>query len=92
MKQVKIVPIRAERLNFTNKDNSKSEMTKIYYCVELSQTDNVVGYSILECYKSGNVLEKLKPYILRQVVADIKETGTSNGTKWSITKIDNKDI
>ena len=93
MKEVRITIIRAELMNFYNKDTKeKREMTKITYCVKLSTTDKVVGNSILECFKQGNVLNKVQPYIMKEVLAHITETGTSNGTKWSISKIDNKDL
>lgn len=93
MKQVRITIIRGELVNFYNKSTKESkEMTKITYCVELSNTDKVVGHSVFECFKQGNCLKTILPYVMKETMAHINEFATGNGTKWSIARIDNKEL
>jgi len=93
MKQVDITLIRAELSSWPDKKTGEIiEMTKIYYVVQMSNTDKNIGGSILVCHRRGNHLEKLKPYVSRKVLANVREDATENGSKWVITKIDNKDL
>ena len=93
MKNAEIRIIRAELENWPNKTTGEvREMTKIYYAIKMADNDNVLGYSILKCYKQGNLLPILTQYIMAKCVADIEERPTENGSKYVLMKLNGKEL
>lgn len=94
MKQAMITLINGELVNFKNSATGAydKEMTKLNYAINMANTDKTVGYAILSCYKQGNLLKKIEPYIMKQVSAAIEERPTENGSKYVITKVNNIEL
>lgn len=93
MRNAKIYIIRAELEKWPNKTTGEvKEMTKIYYAIEMSNAQNSIGYAILKGYRPGNHIDFLKSRIMREVLAEIKEQATDNGSKYILVKIDNKEL
>jgi predicted RNase H-related nuclease YkuK (DUF458 family) len=74
------------------KNGEVRDMTKMIYAIPMSGTDNSVGPALLECYKVGNFIEKLKNKIMIKTSAEIEERPTNNGCKFVIKKIDNVEL
>lgn len=93
MKNALITIINGEITYFKDNNGEYSkEMTKINYAINMANTDRNIGPAILNCYRQGNLFDKIKPYIMKSVQATIEERPTDNGSKYVITKIDNKEI
>lgn len=45
--------------------------TKIGYITQLENTDKFIGYSTLEAWLNGKAIEKIKPFIMKEVKATI---------------------
>lgn len=57
------------------KDKNTGEvtfMTKIVYTYDRSENDKQLGPNILFCYRPGNLISKLKPYINTKDLIDIE--------------------
>lgn len=67
-------------------------MTELNYAINMANTDKTVGYAILSCYKQGNLLKKIEPFIMKPVTSTIEERPTENGSKYVITKISNIEL
>lgn len=90
MKKMQSTIINASLSSITNeKTGEVSSMTKITYTVKREDTDIMVGPAILECYKIGNFLEKIKGNIMKLVEIELDEKPTKNGVKYVITKVNN---
>jgi hypothetical protein len=93
MIQKEITIIYAQRTNITNeKTGVVTELTKIVYAVKMNNNENIVGNAVLENYKVGNLLEKIKPFVMKNVNAVIEEKATKNGSKYVIQKLNNVEI
>jgi len=93
MIQKEITIIYAQRTNITDeKTGVVTELTKIVYATKMSSNDNIVGCAVLENYKVGNHLEKIKSFIMKNVTAVIEEKATKNGSKYVIQKINNVEL
>ena len=93
MKNAEIRIIRAELEHWPNKTTGEvKDMTKILYAIKMADSDNVVGQSVLKCYKQGNLLEILKPLVLVKSMATIEERPTENGSKYVLTQLNGKNI
>lgn len=93
MKNAEIRIIRAELEKWPNKTTGEiREMTKIYYAIKMSDNDNVVGYSILKCYKQGNLLSTLNPLVMNKTMASIEERPTENGSKYVLVSVNGKEL
>ena len=78
---------------FKDKDGKYTkEMTKINYAINMARTDRNVGPAILNCYRSGNHLKTIEPFVLKATRATIEEQPTENGSKYVITKIADKEL
>ena len=95
-KNVKVRIVRGELNYFKNSDTGAYDkpMTKIYYLVKQEESDRVVGSSYKYCFKNGDLREILKPYTehCQEVLVDIAERPTENGTKDVIETINNKQL
>lgn len=93
MKNVRGEILTLDLMELTNeKTGVVSEMTKIMYRID---TDGVEekrhsGAGILECYRQGNYVEKLKAFTKIGKISqiDIELRPTKNGSKYVITKVD----
>lgn len=93
MKNANIMIINAQLTKFNNNTTGEiTEMTKVTYAIPMSHTENFVGNAVLECYKRGNSLKQIEEYIMQKVSATIEERPTKNGSKYVLTKINNKEI
>ena len=93
MKNANIYIISAELERWPNKATGEiTEMTKIYYAIKMSNTENKVGYSVLKCYKKGNNLDFFSSLVMREVKANIEERPTENGSKYVLSEINGKAI
>ncbi len=94
MKQVRITIINASVNKVKDKKTGQytGSLTKIVYAVERTNTENLVGNAILTCYKQGNLLKTLTPYVMKLSNAEIREDFTDNGSKWAIMKLNNVEL
>lgn len=93
MKKIQTIILGASLSNITNeKTGEVKPLTKIMYTVDRDNTEKLIGPALLECYKIGNHMDKISKYIMRSVTIEIDEIPTKNGSKYSITKIDNIEL
>lgn len=75
-----------------DKNGTVTDMTKIVYTVDRENTDRHVGPALLECYRQGNLLNKLKPYVMQKSVIEIEERMTKKGSNYVVTKVNDVSI
>ena len=90
MKKIQSTIINASLSQITNESTGVvSDMTKITYTIKREDTDVLLGPAMLECYKIGNYIDKLKGNIMKPVEIELEEKPTKNGVKYVITKVNN---
>lgn len=95
MKNINAELLSLDLMSIKNEDTGEvTQMTKILYRIDSEDTDVHVGPAILECYKVGNYLEKLKQFckIGKIVHLDIDTRPTKNGAKYVLTKVETVDL
>ena len=94
VKDALITVINCELVYFKNSatGNYDKEMTKINYAINMSNTDRTIGPSILSCYKQGNLLKDIEPYVMKATRSTIEELPTENGSKYVISKLGQKEF
>lgn len=92
-RKVKSILINANLVDITNeKTGEVSHLTKFTYAVSKSNNDYSVGGALLECYRSGNLLEKVNARTMKECILEIEEKPTKNGSKYILRKIDNLEL
>lgn len=90
MKKLQSTIINANLSKLVNEKTGEFiDMTKIIYTVSRENTDSFVGPAMLECYRVGNYIEKIKPYVMKPVELELDEKPLKNGVKYVISKINN---
>lgn len=89
--------VNAEVSNFkNNKTGEITVMTKITYTYPREVSDEVLGPNILTCYRPGNVLSKIKPYVdtkdMSVIEIDERFDSQKNVFKKVIKKINNIEV
>ena len=87
----KILVLNCSPVIFTNKETGEvREMCKLTYGVFVEETENFIGYGILEGYVKSGALDVAKKYICKLVEAKIRMLPQKNGFKYIITSINNE--
>lgn len=93
MKKIETTIIRADLSQIVNeKTGEVKDMTKFLYTVDMENTENSEGPALLECYKIGNYIPKIKGKTMKKCIAEIEERPIKNGSKYIIKKIDNMEL
>ena len=88
MNNIKVLLLNIQKVNFSNKDTGEVKtMCKITYGIDLTETDNFSGYSILESYAKESAFTGLEKVLKRECMASVEFKPTQNGVKYVITKI-----
>ncbi len=90
-----ILLIFAGVTKFTDKKTGEVvEMTEIIYGLPIEKDKLHCGYGVLKCYRKGNVTDECFLHVGRRVKATITATpdANSNHVKYSLTKLNGKDI
>lgn len=73
MEKIKSRIISCELSEFKNqKTGEVTYMTKIVYTYPRTNTENEIGSNILTCYRPGNLISKIKPYIDTKDLLDVE--------------------
>lgn len=66
--ELKIIVINVQEIV----SNETGEVyTKVGYITQLENTDKFIGYSMLEAWLNGRALEKIRPFIMKEVKATV---------------------
>lgn len=90
---VKVILLNLQKVNFSNKETGQvTTMCKITYGLDLTKTDNFVGYSVLESYAKESAFAGLEKVLKRECMAVMEYKPTQNGVKYVITKINDTPV
>lgn len=67
-------------------------LTRFTFAIPKDNSTYSVGGAILELYKQGDYIDKVKDKTLKNVSILVDEKLTKNGTKFSLTSIDNLEL
>lgn len=97
MEKVNSRIINADVTEFKNaKTGEVTTMTKIIYTYPRENSDTYLGPNIVTCYRPGNILSKIKPYVDNndRCVLELEERldNKTNQFKKVIKKINNTEV
>lgn len=73
MEKIKSRIISCDLSNFKNQKTGEiTYMTKIVYTYPRENTETEIGSNILTCYRPGNLISKIKPYVDTKDLIDIE--------------------
>lgn len=89
----KIFVLNVAPVKFTNKETGEvKEMCKVQYGVRCEDTEQFIGYAILEAYVQGSGLNTIKKYVSKIVDAKVRMVPQKNGFKYVLTSLNNEAI
>lgn len=87
---LKIIIVNAQKIV---KKETGEVLTKIGYMTQLDNTDNFIGYSVLDAWCNSDSINRFKDYIGKEVMATIgHKAGKNNSLSAYIKKIDKMTI
>lgn len=91
--KARVFLLNAELQEFKDDNGKDVVMTKIQYCSDAEESENYIGFGITKkCFRRGNKLKDLKPFIKKYSTVEFKNVETENGYKQTIVKVENQEI
>lgn len=88
-RKIKSNIISANLTNIKNEQTGEvTQLTRIQYLIDREDTDILLGSSLLESYKVGNFISKLKGKTNTPVMLEVDEVPTKNGIKFKLASVD----
>lgn len=93
MEKIKGMVINAKLLEFTDeKTGELVTLTKVNYVLCSEDSDNSVGYELLECNLVGNVVRKFKDITMKPVTLGCEKVFNKSGYKLKLREVNGQAI